>query len=320
MFFTDCLSVTCAFMNTQFNRTAVLVSLGLSIALVIGVLFGTKYFFDNVARQPVSVSAINSPESSSALCGELIQHLPERFMGEKRSELVEPAPDGVAAWAEISSMATVLRCGVSMPLQYTEYSQPVEVDGSHWLEVRDMTEGSTLTTWYNTDYSPAVAVTTHGDERPEGLEDALGVLEQTPQEPHPAPLSQLPVANNAQGTQACTELADALPDTVGEDYERFAVDDEYTAAWAAPGREPVVIRCGVAPPAGYQPGEQLQQINDIPWFQDTTLGEGTTAGTWYALGRETDIAVSAPQDVANTALVELGDIIAAHTAEQSSSD
>lgn len=307
-------------MNTQFNRTAVLVSLGLSIVLVVGVLFGTKYFFDNVARQPVSVSAIDSPESSSPLCEELVENLPERFMGEKRSELVEPAPEGVAAWADISSMATVLRCGVSMPLQYTEYSQPVEVDGSNWLEVRDMTEGSTLTTWYNTDYSPAIAVTTHGDEQPAGLKDALSSLEQAPQEPNPAPLFQLPAANDTNASdiaEVCAPLDDALPETIGEDYTRFEVEDDHTAAWGAPGREPIVIRCGVAPPAGYQPGEQLQQINDIPWFQDTTLGEGTTAGTWYALGRETDIAVSAPQDAANTALVELGEVISATTNEQS---
>ena len=311
-------------MNTQFNRTAVLISLGLSIVLVVGVLFGTKYFFDNVARQPVSVSAIDSPESSSPLCEQLGSNLPERFMGEKRSELVEPAPDGVAAWADISSMATVLRCGVSMPLQYTDYSEPVEIDGSNWLEVRDMTEGSTLTTWYNVDYSPAVAVTTHGDEQPEGLSDSLNALEARAQEPRPAPLSQLPAADSSNTSdstnieEVCAPLADALPDTLGENYQRMEVPEENTAAWSAPGFEPIVIRCGVAPPAGYEPGEQLQQINDIPWFQDTTLGEGTTAGTWYALGRATDIAVSAPQGVANTALVELGDLISANTAEQDS--
>ncbi|WP_301200775.1 DUF3515 domain-containing protein, partial [Corynebacterium stationis] len=151
-------------MNTQFNRPAIYVSLGLSLALVVGVLFGTKYYFENVARQPVSVSAIDSPDASLPECAELVENLPERMMGQKRSELVEPAPEGVAAWADISSMATVLRCGVDMPLQYTDYSQTVDIDGSQWLEVRDMTEGSTLTTWYNTDYTPAVAVTTHTDE------------------------------------------------------------------------------------------------------------------------------------------------------------
>ncbi|GJN42968.1 DUF3515 domain-containing protein [Corynebacterium ammoniagenes] len=300
-------------MTTQFNRPAIYISLGLSIVLVIGVLFGTKYYFENVARQPVSVSAVDSPEASSPLCEELVANLPERFMGEKRSELVEPAPDGVAAWADISSMATVLRCGVDMPLQYTEYSQPVDIDGSNWLEVRDMTEGSSLTTWYNTDFSPAVAVTTHTDKQPEGLSDALEVLDATAQEPRPAPLSQLSSADNAE---VCASLDDALPDTLGEDYQRMDVSEEHTAAWSAAGREPVAIRCGVEPPAGYEAGEQLQQINDIPWFQDTTLGEGTTAGTWYALGRETDIAVSAPQDIANTALVELGDVIVANTKEQ----
>src|SRR5690625_5306854 len=95
------------------------------------------------------------------------------MMGQKRSELVAPAPEGVAAWADISSMATVLRCGVDMPLQYTDYSQTVDIDASQWLEVRDMTEGSTLTTWYNTDYTPSVAVTTHTDEKPKGLSQAL---------------------------------------------------------------------------------------------------------------------------------------------------
>ncbi|WP_301195147.1 DUF3515 domain-containing protein [Corynebacterium stationis] len=300
-------------MNTQFNRPAIYVSLGLSLALVVGVLFGTKYYFENVARQPVSVSAIDSPDASLPECAELVENLPERMMGQKRSELVEPAPEGVAAWADISSMATVLRCGVDMPLQYTDYSQTVDIDGSQWLEVRDMTEGSTLTTWYNTDYTPSVAVTTHTDEKPKGLSQALEVLSKDPQAPRPAPLSQLEPATNAE---VCSPLMDALPDTIGEDYERFDVDEDNTAAWGAEGREPVVIRCGVAPPEGYEPGAQLQQINEIPWFQDTTLGEGTTAGTWFALGRETDIAVSAPQDVANTALVELGGVITANTGEQ----
>ena len=300
-------------MNTQFNRPAIYISLGLSLALVVGVLFGTKYYFENVARQPVSVSAIDSPDASLPVCAELVENLPDRIMGQKRSDLVEPAPDGVAAWADISSMATVLRCGVDMPLQYTDYSETEDIEGSQWLEVRDMTEGSTLTTWYNTDYSPAVAVTTHTDDKPKGLKQALEVLDKDPQQPRPAPLTQLSSADNAE---VCTSLMDEIPDTVGEDYERFAVTEENTAAWGAEGREPIVIRCGVAPPENYEAGAQLQQINEIPWFQDTTLGEGTTAGTWFALGRDTDIAISAPQDVANTALVELGGIISATTGEQ----
>src|SRR5699024_5993356 len=142
----------------------------------------------------------------------------------------------VAAWADISSMATVLRRGVDMPLQYTDYSETEDIEGSQWLEVRDMTEGSTLTTWYNTDYSPAVAVTTHTDDKPKGLKQALEVLDKAPQHPRPAPLAQLSSADNAE---VCTSLMDEIPDTVGEDYERFAVTEEKTAAWGAEGREPI---------------------------------------------------------------------------------
>src|SRR5699024_8246258 len=108
--------------------------------------------------------------------------------------------------------------------------------------VRDMTEGSTLTTWYNTDYSPAVAVTTHTDDKPKGLKQALEVLDKDPQQPRPAPLTQLSSADNAE---VCTSLMDEIPDTVGEDYERFAVTEEITAEWGAEGRNPMVIPAGL---------------------------------------------------------------------------
>src|SRR5690625_5868234 len=123
-----------------------------------------------------------------------------------------------------------------------------------------MTESSTLTPWYNTNYTPSGEVTTHTDEKPKGLSQALEVLDKEPQEPRPAPLSQLEPATNAE---VCSPLMDALPDTIGEDYKRFDDDEDNTAAWGAEGREPVVIRCGVAPPEGYEPGAQLQQINEI---------------------------------------------------------
>src|SRR5699024_10440029 len=145
VFFTDCLSVTCGFMNTQFNRAAIYISLVLSLAFVVRMFLGTNYYFESVARQPLSDSTIDSRDASLPVCAELVENLPDRIMEQKRSDLVEPAPDGVAAWAEIPSMATVLRCGVDMPLQYTDYSETEDIEGSQWLEVRDMTEGSTLT-------------------------------------------------------------------------------------------------------------------------------------------------------------------------------
>src|SRR5690625_6214889 len=77
-----------------------------------------------------------------------------------------------------------------------------------------MTESSTLTPWYNTNYTPSGEVTTHTDEKPKGLSQALEVLSKDPQAPRPAPLSQLEPATNAE---VCSPLMDALPDTIGEE-------------------------------------------------------------------------------------------------------
>ncbi|MDD7581306.1 DUF3515 domain-containing protein [Corynebacterium sp. 32222D000AT] len=300
--------------GNQFNRTAVYALLAISLILIVAVLFGAKYYFSTVAREPVAMSPVPSQEASSAECAAVVDNLPGKFYGHERSEIVEPVPDGVAAWATISSEATTLRCGVDLPLQYTPYSETTEASGAQWLQVRDMTPGSTLTTWYTVDRAPVVAVTTHDDGEPEGLEEALGQLEHKDQKPHAAPLSQLQAADGETRTP-CRALDAALPDTLAEDYRRLRELPEGTAAgtavWTAPGREAVVLRCGVEPAPGYAAGEQVQQVNDVPWFEDTTLAPGTTASTWFALGQDTDIAAHLPQDVADSVLVELGDALAA---------
>ncbi|WP_165243349.1 DUF3515 domain-containing protein [Corynebacterium lizhenjunii] len=298
-------------MTPHFNRTAIFISLTLSIVMVLGVIFGAKYFYETYAKEPVAMSPVDSPLADSPECAQLIASLPSRFMGHPRAEVAEPAPPGAAAWATDSTQAVTLRCGVDMPFQYTNYAQPTDIDGTSWLQVRDMTPQSTLTTWYTTDRAPAVAVTTFDDQRPTGLE-ALSELAQQDQPRHPAPLSQLKAATNAS---ECSALDGALPRSLG-DYQQdpsISPVTEHTTVWTAPGREAIVLRCGVDSPPGYAAGKQLQQVNYIPWFEDTTLARGTTASTWFALGRSTDIALSVPQDTAAEALVELGRAIAAHT-------
>ena len=51
----------------------------------------------------------------------------------------------------------------------------------------------------------------------------------------------------------------------------------------------------------------------MPWFEDTTLAGGTTASTWFALGRDVNVALSVPQDVATDALVDMSDALAKTT-------
>ena len=142
-------------------------------------------------------------------------------------------------------------------------------------------------------------------------------LELRKHQPHPAPLSEL-ASGSSDDLAACQSLISAATDgfTPAEGYELYDDTAKDTIAWTHPGYEPIVLRCGIADP-DVPLGERVQQINEVPWFEDTTLGEGTTAGTWFALGRAEDLALSAPQDAANSALVRLSDALAEATPEQS---
>ncbi|OFN76448.1 MULTISPECIES: DUF3515 domain-containing protein [unclassified Corynebacterium] len=304
-------------MDTQFNRTAIYISLGIAIAMVFAVIFGAKYVFTSAAQQPVALPPTPSEAADSPECAAVVDALPDKLMGYSRVELADPAPAGAAAWTKSSEDKITLRCGVDLPQQFTEYSQTIEADGESWLQVVDATPGSNLTTWYSTEYTPAIAVTTSSenakDEAPEGLEDAFKHLDSKPQKANAAPLSQLKAGPDSM----CPALEKALPETLAEGYTRRTdVGDKNTWVYSAPGQEEIVVRCGVGAPENYRAGVQLQQVNDVPWFEDTTLAEGTTAGTWFALGRAEDLALSTPQEAANSALVRLSDALVKATPSQ----
>ncbi|GAB2497388.1 hypothetical protein CATRI_05745 [Corynebacterium atrinae] len=307
--------------SSQFSRTgktAIYLSLVLAVALVVGVLVGAKLVFSRAADQPVGMTELPAPLADSAECNAVLDALPEKVLSHDRAEIAEPAPAGVAAWASSSTERITFRCGIDLPMQYNEYSQVQDIDGVSWLQVSDVTPGSTLSTWYTINRSPVVAVTADevslgsADNPVAELAGATSTLPVVASQPNPAPLSQLATGDGGE----CGSLMAALPDSLPDDYSRIDVPEANTAAWAALGREPVVLRCGVAPPANYEAGARLTQVDDIPWFEDTTLANGTTSSTWFALGRSTDIAVSAPQEMGNAAVVTLGKLIAEHTSEQ----
>lgn len=305
-----------AYQPSRSGRTAIYLSLVLAVALVLGVVIGAKLVFDRAAKQPVAMSDLPAPLADSQECADFLAGLPDELIGHDRAEIAEPAPDGVAAWASSSVERVTLRCGVDLPLQYTDYAPTREIGGVEWLLITDATPGSTLASWYTVDRSPVIAVT--ADEESLGRADnpvedlGAAALPATGHEPFPAPLSQLAAGDAAR----CEDLMANLPDSIAEGYSRIDVADPLTAAWTAEGLEPVVLRCGVAPPENYEPGIQLNQVNDIVWFEDTTLANGTTSSTWFALGRDVDVAVSVPQSTGNAAVVALGEAIAAWTAEQ----
>lgn len=308
------------------NKTPIVIALVLSLLLTAGVLVGARVLLGPAGQQQVAMSTLPAPEAESTECAALIESLPGSAFGHTRAQIMEPVPAGVAAWASSELERVTLRCGVDMPFQYTELAETVEVDGVTWLPVADVTAGSSLQTWYSVDRFPVVAITAddmstdNADTPVAPFTDAVGALEQRDGEPFPAPLSQL-----AAGSGNCSALIDALPPTLevgsGEDAITYElIDDPAMAAagygddavaWKSAGLEPIVVRCGVEPSENYEAGAVLQQINDIPWFEDTILATGTTSATWYALGRETDIAVSLPQ-YAGGALVQISEAIEEH--------
>lgn len=231
----------------------------------------------------------------------------------------------------------------------SENSSGSSSDGNtatEWLEVQDQTPGSTLTTWYSTNRFPTVAVTVdragNGTAGDDGADDGAGgnataqnsaaattreahkaiaqltgateALELRKHQPHPAPLSEL-ASGSSDDLAACQSLISAAQDgfTPAEGYELYDDTAKDTIAWTHPGYEPIVLRCGIADP-DVPLGERLQQINEVPWFEDTVLADGTTASTWYPLGREVAVAVSTPQAAAQESLSRITELLKQHTA------
>jgi len=298
---------------SQINGATIVIILGLALALVAGVLGGARYVFNKAAHQPVAMPEMPSPLAGSPECADFVRALPNKVLGYSRAEIAEPAPPGAAAWQRSSNERITLRCGVDMPLQYNVFAEPETVNGVSWLRVDDAIPESTMSTWFTTDRSPVLAVTADtaqfaGDSSPV-TEIEASSLPQVHIDPAPAPLQSL----DGGDTSACADLAAHAPKQIAEGFSLVDVPgaepNAPTLAWSAPGREPVVLRCGVAPPPSYQAGASLLQVNNIPWFEDTEAGIGT-ASTWYALGRAADIAASIPVTGGNEVMTNLSNLIA----------
>ncbi|MBN9644601.1 DUF3515 domain-containing protein [Corynebacterium mendelii] len=309
------------------NRRWAVIALVISIIFVLACLVGAKLVYDNERLAPVGVAYYPAPHADDDQCSSLITALPEDIGDFTRVPIIDPAPAGVAAFAMDSTTRITVRCGVDMPLQYTELSDTVDTGAITWLEVTDPTPGSDLASYYTTNRFPVVVVTTTGARQQQStgpltaVAGAADALSPTEQDTHPVPLSDLP-ADDTQPMPVCDAVIDALPDTLGGSANYRRVDEatlsragvpQPAAAWVSRGLEPVVVRCGVANSPAVVPGATLQQVDDIAWFQDTVLNNGTTSGTWYSQGRDTTVAASVPQPVAATVMLEISQAVAATT-------
>jgi hypothetical protein len=304
------------------NRRAVL-ALVIALVFVAAVLGGAKILVDRNVYTAVAMGPVDSPAADSQTCADVVGALPDRTSDYRSVGVADPAPAGTAAYRDSGGTELTVRCGVNLPAQYSVLSETTGHGGVEWLQVTDATPGSDLTTWYSVGTSPVVAVTgSHGADDAaalSGVGTALAGHTDGADAPAPAPVPLADLRQDAASGAAadrCTGLLDGLPDGFG-DYRRIAADDpraaelpDNAAAWTAPGLEPVVVRCGVRLSDSYRAGAQLTQVNDVPWFEDTALAQGSTAGVWYALGYAPTVAVSLPTDAGNQVLTQVSEQIA----------
>lgn len=262
----------------RINRTPMVVALVLAIALVVGVLVGTKIVWDRARNQPVSLSSL--PGDPGPACTELLPHLPDAVAGYDRAEIIEPAPEGAAVWQRDSQHRITLRCGVSVPAQLTDNADTRDVDGVEWFQV---SEGE-IATWYAVNRSEIVAVTASGIDPVPDLSPAVATLPRRDRAELAAPESD-----------RCGAFMRDLPDTLA-DRPRDRLEGS-RARWGDIG-----VVCGVEMPAGYGPGEHVTEIDGVPWFD---AGDGT----YFALGLDVVVAVSLPPDAGDAPLVELSAVI-----------
>jgi len=107
---------------------------------------------------------------------------------------------------------------------------------------------------------------------------------------------------------SCAGVLAALPATV-DGHDRRALTKPARASARAWGDPAIVLRCGVARPAGYKPTGDCLVIDDIEWYV-----EPATGGTIFTVvGADPRIEVSVPTAYTppSDVLVDVGNAIAA---------
>ncbi|MFB8274283.1 DUF3515 domain-containing protein [Nocardia colli] len=126
------------------------------------------------------------------------------------------------------------------------------------------------------------------------------------------PLVLGPVPAPAAGGPACTNLLPALPTELGDYTKSTLVEPSppATRAWQrSDGGDPIVLRCGLDRPLEFNRASALQIVNGVQWFE--ARDQAAKASTWFAVDRETYIALTVPDGSGPTPLQAVSDTITA---------
>ncbi|HEU4568830.1 MAG TPA: DUF3515 domain-containing protein [Marmoricola sp.] len=117
----------------------------------------------------------------------------------------------------------------------------------------------------------------------------------------------------AAGRQDCPALVGALPGHVSDQSRRPVSGSSYAAAWGDP---PIVLRCGVGRPKGYDRFSACQTANGIDWFVPDRAFEDQHADVvMTTVHRSPAVQVELPGEYRPpvAAMVDLTKVIRQHT-------
>lgn len=167
-------------------------AVALPVALVVGIVVAAVIANRNPELSPVALGTVPAPAAGSDECNALIDALPDQLGDFGRAELVDPAPEGAAAWQATDGREIVLRCGLDRPAEFHAASSLQLVDDVQWLEIPGG-EGIDASTWFAVDRGVYVALTVPHGLGPTPLQDAsaaiTGALEAKPIDPAPLPVT-----------------------------------------------------------------------------------------------------------------------------------
>lgn len=189
-------------------RAVLIAAAAVAVGAVVALLIVVAVMQREPAQKPVAVSGIPAPQADSPQCRSLVEALPEQLGDYRRAPLVEPAPQGAAAWQPEApdGEALILRCGLNRPAEFVTGAPLQVVDAVSWFRVGEAGAGDDRvgeagagesgvadgdrSTWFAVDRPVYVALTLPRDSGPTAIQTLSTIIAETlpAQTPQPAPL------------------------------------------------------------------------------------------------------------------------------------
>ena len=112
------------------------------------------------------------------------------------------------------------------------------------------------------------------------------------------PLNAVTVPNPDGDSPECAEFLAALGDELG-DAKRVEFADpapDAAAGYRLESGAPVIVRCGLPAPQGFEVGTALTEVNEVQWFNEPDPVAEVTDSTWVAVDRPVYVAITLPED------------------------